>query len=116
VGGVCPRTEGFLAVNDDEWHWALEVNLLSAVRATRAAVPHLIDASPSAIVTICSVNASLPDPGVIDAQRLIIFLKVFGRRALVIDQRSERLEPVAQPRSPAGPGVGRPFPVSGHIA
>lgn len=66
VGGVRPRTEGFLGVGDADWQWALEVNLLSAVRATRAAVPHLLRRAPSAIVTVCSVNASLPDPGVID--------------------------------------------------
>src|SRR5439155_18612230 len=36
------------------------------IRATRAAVPHLINRAPSAIVTICSVNAALPDPGVVD--------------------------------------------------
>ena len=66
VGGVRPRTEGFLAVTDDDWQWALEVNLFSALRATRAALPHLLQAAPSAIVTICSVNATLPDPGVID--------------------------------------------------
>jgi NAD(P)-dependent dehydrogenase (short-subunit alcohol dehydrogenase family) len=66
VGGVRPRTDGFLAVSDDEWQWSLEVNLLSAVRATRAALPHLVAAAPSAVVTICSVNATLPDPGVID--------------------------------------------------
>jgi NAD(P)-dependent dehydrogenase (short-subunit alcohol dehydrogenase family) len=66
VGGVRPRTEGFPAVTDDDWQWALDLNLLSAVRATRAAVPHLVRAAPSAIVTVCSVNATLPDPGVID--------------------------------------------------
>lgn len=66
VGGVHPRTAGFLAVNDADWQWALEVNLLSAVRATRAALPHLIRRAPSAIVTVCSVNATLPEPGVID--------------------------------------------------
>lgn len=71
VGGVRPRTEGFLAVADDQWHWSLEVNLLSAVRATRAALPQLLarassSSSTTAIVTICSVNATLPDPGVID--------------------------------------------------
>jgi NAD(P)-dependent dehydrogenase (short-subunit alcohol dehydrogenase family) len=66
VGGVRPRTGGFLSVTDEDWQWALEMNLLSAVRATRAAVPHLIDRAPSTIVTVCSVNASLPDPGVID--------------------------------------------------
>ncbi|CAO5242353.1 SDR family NAD(P)-dependent oxidoreductase [Frankia sp. AgKG'84/4] len=66
VGGVHPRTKGFLQVSDADWQWALEVNLLSAVRATRAALPHLIGRAPSAIVTVCSVNATLPDPGVID--------------------------------------------------
>jgi NAD(P)-dependent dehydrogenase (short-subunit alcohol dehydrogenase family) len=66
VGGVRPRTGGFVGVSDDDWQWAWEVNLLSAVRATRAAVPHLVRRAPSSIVTICSVNASLPDPGVID--------------------------------------------------
>jgi NAD(P)-dependent dehydrogenase (short-subunit alcohol dehydrogenase family) len=66
VGGVHPRTAGFVQVTDADWQWALEVNLMSAVRATRAAVPHLVRRAPSAIVTVCSVNASLPDPGVID--------------------------------------------------
>ncbi|GAA4538704.1 SDR family oxidoreductase [Pseudonocardia xishanensis] len=66
VGGVHPRTNGFAEVTDEDWDWALRVNLMSAVRATRAAVPHLVRAAPSAIVTVCSVNATLPDPGVID--------------------------------------------------
>ncbi|MGI5241689.1 SDR family NAD(P)-dependent oxidoreductase [Dactylosporangium sp. CA-139066] len=66
VGGVHPRTRGFLEVSDEDWQWALEANLFSAVRATRAAVPHLLRRAPSAIVTVCSVNAALPDPGVID--------------------------------------------------
>lgn len=66
VGGVRPRTDGFLRITDADWHWALELNLLSAVRATRAALPHLLRSAPSSIVTICSVNASLPDPGVMD--------------------------------------------------
>ena len=66
VGGVRPRTEGFVNVADADWQWSLELNLLSAVRMTRVAVPHLVAAAPSAIVTICSVNASLPDPGVVD--------------------------------------------------
>lgn len=66
VGGVHPRTQGFLTITDDDWRLALELNLLSAVRATRAAVPQLLERAPSTIVTICSVNASLPDPGVMD--------------------------------------------------
>ena len=66
VGGVRPRLDGFLGVSDAEWQWSLEVNLLSAVRATRAALPFLLQRAPSTIVTISSVNATLPDPGVID--------------------------------------------------
>jgi NAD(P)-dependent dehydrogenase (short-subunit alcohol dehydrogenase family) len=52
VGGVHPRTGGFLSVTDEDWQWALEMNLFSAVRATRAAVPHLIGRAPSTIVTV----------------------------------------------------------------
>ncbi|MEV4511164.1 oxidoreductase [Dactylosporangium sp. NPDC049525] len=66
VGAVHPRTGGFLSVTDEDWQQALEANLFSAVRATRAALPHLLAGAPSAIVTVCSVNATLPDPGVID--------------------------------------------------
>jgi NAD(P)-dependent dehydrogenase (short-subunit alcohol dehydrogenase family) len=38
VGGVRPRTGGFPTVTDEDWQWAMEMNLLSAVRATRAAL------------------------------------------------------------------------------
>jgi NAD(P)-dependent dehydrogenase (short-subunit alcohol dehydrogenase family) len=79
VGGVRPRTDGFASVTDADWQWALEVNLLSAVRATRAAVPHLLQRAPSAIVTICSVNASLPDPGVIDYSAAKAALRSFSK-------------------------------------
>jgi NAD(P)-dependent dehydrogenase (short-subunit alcohol dehydrogenase family) len=79
VGGVRPRTDGFVHVTDDDWQWALEVNLLSAVRATRAAVPHLLRRAPSAIVTVCSVNATLPDPGVIDYSAAKAALRSLGK-------------------------------------
>ncbi|MFL6164731.1 MAG: SDR family NAD(P)-dependent oxidoreductase [Ornithinibacter sp.] len=79
VGGVRPRTEGFLEVTDTDWLWALDVNLLSAVRATRAAVPHLLERAPTAITTICSVNATLPDPGVIDYSAAKAALRSFSK-------------------------------------
>jgi NAD(P)-dependent dehydrogenase (short-subunit alcohol dehydrogenase family) len=66
VGAVRPRLDGFLALTDADWEWALGINLMPAVRATRAALPHLLERAPSTIVTISSVNAFLPDPGVID--------------------------------------------------
>src|SRR5689334_5429886 len=43
VGGVRPRTEGFLSVTDDDWSAALTINFLAAVRTTRAALPHLLE-------------------------------------------------------------------------
>jgi NAD(P)-dependent dehydrogenase (short-subunit alcohol dehydrogenase family) len=66
VGGVTPRLDGFLAITDEQWAHSLSINLLAAVRATRAALPGMIAARRGTIVTISSVNASLPDPGVID--------------------------------------------------
>jgi NAD(P)-dependent dehydrogenase (short-subunit alcohol dehydrogenase family) len=65
VGGVQPRTAGFLSVTDEDWLHTFTLNFLSAVRTTRAALPALIENGGS-IVTINSVNASLPDPLVID--------------------------------------------------
>ncbi|WP_433364121.1 oxidoreductase [Actinoplanes sp. CA-142083] len=65
VGGVHPRTGGFLSVTDADWLETLTINFLSAVRVTRAALPHLLERAGT-IVTVSSVNASLPDPLVID--------------------------------------------------
>jgi NAD(P)-dependent dehydrogenase (short-subunit alcohol dehydrogenase family) len=66
VGAVTPRLDGFLALDDADWERTLSINLLSAVRATRAALPHLLDRAPSTVVTVCSVNSFLPDPTVVD--------------------------------------------------
>ncbi|MDX6311441.1 MAG: hypothetical protein QOF84_3363 [Streptomyces sp.] len=66
VGAVRPRLGGFLSVTDEDWTSALNLNFLSAVRATRAALPHLLERGAGSIVTVASVNSSLPDPLVID--------------------------------------------------
>ena len=66
VGAVRPRVDGFLATTDADWEWALTLNLMTAVRATRAALPHLLETGDGRIVTVSSVNARLPDPLVID--------------------------------------------------
>jgi len=66
VGGVRPRVDGFLAVGDDEWQASLDLNLLVAVRSLRAALPHLLRRTGGCAVTVSSVNAFLPDPGVVD--------------------------------------------------
>ncbi|WP_031029927.1 oxidoreductase [Streptomyces sp. NRRL WC-3725] len=65
VGSVSPRLGGFLSISDDDWLHTINANLFSAVRASRAALPHLLD-SRGAIVNIGSVNAILPDPSIVD--------------------------------------------------
>jgi NAD(P)-dependent dehydrogenase (short-subunit alcohol dehydrogenase family) len=66
VGAVRPRTGGFLSVTDEDWAATLEVNLLTAVRMTRAVLPGMVERGSGSIVTVGSVNAVLPDPLVID--------------------------------------------------
>ncbi|MFB4308377.1 SDR family NAD(P)-dependent oxidoreductase [Actinomadura sp. GTD37] len=66
VGAVRPRVGGFLSVTDDDWDATLTINLLAAVRTTRAALPRLVERGAGSIVTVSSVNAVLPDPLVID--------------------------------------------------
>jgi NAD(P)-dependent dehydrogenase (short-subunit alcohol dehydrogenase family) len=66
VGGAPVRTGGFLEVTDDQWATSIALNLLVAVRTTRSALARMLPARHGAIVNVCSVNAELPDPAVID--------------------------------------------------
>jgi NAD(P)-dependent dehydrogenase (short-subunit alcohol dehydrogenase family) len=66
VGAVTPRLDGFVGISDTEWMSTLTLTFLAAVRTTRAALPAMVAAGKGAIVTVCSVNAFLPDPAVID--------------------------------------------------
>ena len=66
VGGAPARTGGFLSITDADWHSTIELDLMAAIRATRAALPAMLAAGTGAIVTTCSVNARLPDPAVMD--------------------------------------------------
>ncbi len=64
VGGVTARG-GFLDVDDDAWRRTFELNLLTAVRTTRAALPALLEHG-GAVVHVASEAAHLPDPAIID--------------------------------------------------
>jgi len=66
VGSAPARTGGFLDITDEDWQQTITLDLMAAVRATRSALPVMLAAGKGSIVTICSVNASLPDPAVLD--------------------------------------------------
>ncbi len=66
VGSARARPGGFLSITDDDWSVSLTLNLMAAVRATRAALPGMLAAGAGVIVMTCSVNARLPDPAVLD--------------------------------------------------
>ena len=66
VGGAPARTGGFLSITDEDWEHTLNLNLMTAVRATRSALPVMTAAGRGSIVSICSVNSVLSDPAVMD--------------------------------------------------
>ena len=67
VGAVRLRLDGFLGTSDDEFEWALQINFFTALRATRAAIPAMVEQGGGAIVNVASVNAFFqPDAGTID--------------------------------------------------
>ncbi|WP_330458833.1 oxidoreductase [Streptomyces sp. NBC_00820] len=65
LGAATPRPS-FLDIDDAEWQRIFDLTLFSAVRASRAALPHLLDAGGGAIINISSINARLPFPAVVD--------------------------------------------------
>ncbi|MFF4902961.1 SDR family NAD(P)-dependent oxidoreductase [Streptomyces sp. NPDC001068] len=65
VGAADPR-ESFLEITDDDWQKVFGLTFLSAVRTSRAALPHLVAAGDATIINITSVNARLPFPMVVD--------------------------------------------------
>jgi NAD(P)-dependent dehydrogenase (short-subunit alcohol dehydrogenase family) len=66
VGSAPARPGGFGQITDEEWQASLDLNLMAAVRTTRAALPVMLAAGKGAIVNVSSANAFLPDPAVMD--------------------------------------------------
>ncbi len=66
VGAARPRLDGFLSITDEDWAASLNLNLMAAVRTSRAVLPSMLEAGAGSIVTTNSVNAFLPDPAVLD--------------------------------------------------
>ncbi|MCT2588858.1 SDR family oxidoreductase [Streptomyces sp. N2-109] len=64
--------QGTVEDNDDaQWHRVLDVNLLGAVRTTRAALPYLRESAHAAIVNTCSIaaTAGLPQRALYSASK-----------------------------------------------
>jgi NAD(P)-dependent dehydrogenase (short-subunit alcohol dehydrogenase family) len=67
VGAVRLRLDGFLAITDEDFEWAMQMNFFIGLRATRAAIGHMVAQGGGTIVNVASVNAFYhPDGAVID--------------------------------------------------
>ena len=62
VGGSSAPAGGFAALDDAQWHKALDQNLFSAVRLDRALLPAMIAQRSGVIVHITSIQSRLPLP------------------------------------------------------
>jgi 3-oxoacyl-[acyl-carrier protein] reductase len=55
-----PSAGGFFELDDNEWHRAVDLTLMSAIRLIRAAVPHMREQGWGRIINITSVSAKEP--------------------------------------------------------
>ena len=60
VGGSDAPNGGFLALSDEDWQRALNVNLLAAVRLDRAFIPGMIERKSGIVIHISSIQHRLP--------------------------------------------------------
>src|SRR5690606_26518115 len=59
-GGSSAPGGGFAALTDDDWHAALNGNLLCAVRLDRGLLPGMLERGSGVIIHISSIQRSLP--------------------------------------------------------
>jgi NAD(P)-dependent dehydrogenase (short-subunit alcohol dehydrogenase family) len=60
VGGSSAPSGGVLALSDEDWQQALNVNLLAAVRLDRALLPGMLERGSGVIIHISSIQRRLP--------------------------------------------------------
>jgi len=60
VGGSSAPSGGVLALNDDHWQQAFDLNLFSAVRLDRGFLPSMLKQESGAIIHISSIQRTLP--------------------------------------------------------
>lgn len=56
------NTGGFESLTDDDWHNEIDTKLMSRIRCTRAALPHLRASTAGRVININAVYARYPDP------------------------------------------------------
>jgi NAD(P)-dependent dehydrogenase (short-subunit alcohol dehydrogenase family) len=79
VGNVEDVTRfGFLDLDDAHWTRLLELNLLSAVRTSRAALPSLVERR-GAVVNVSSINSRLPAAAPVAYSAAKAALTAFGK-------------------------------------
>jgi NAD(P)-dependent dehydrogenase (short-subunit alcohol dehydrogenase family) len=62
VGGSGQSDGGAASLTDDDWRFALDTNLLAAVRLDRAIIPGMVDRASGAIVHVTSIQRRAPLP------------------------------------------------------
>ncbi|WP_026122735.1 oxidoreductase [Nocardiopsis halotolerans] len=77
-GGAGNGASDFLSLDDARWETALNLNLLSAVRTTRAAMPSLLERGGS-VVNISSNAAHMPSAGPVHYTAAKAALTSFGK-------------------------------------
>ena len=60
VGGSAARGGGAMALSDDDWQQALDLNLLAAVKLDRAFLPSMVEQGSGVIIHISSIQRALP--------------------------------------------------------
>lgn len=60
VGVFEPRLAGFASITDEDWRRTFEITFMSAVRASRAVLPSMLERGVGTIVNVSSINAHLP--------------------------------------------------------
>jgi NAD(P)-dependent dehydrogenase (short-subunit alcohol dehydrogenase family) len=111
VAGTSTPPGGFLELDDEAWLHTFNMTFMSNVRATRAALPSLLDRR-GAIINISSINAKRPQPRLI-AQSAVkaavsnlgkALAEEFGARGLRVNTISPGPVWTDLWTSPGGPG------------
>jgi NAD(P)-dependent dehydrogenase (short-subunit alcohol dehydrogenase family) len=101
VGAAAARPGGFAEITDEDWRASLTVNLMAAVRTTRAVLPVMLAAGKGAIVNVSSANAFLPDPAVMDYSAAKAALASFSKSlSKEVGPHGVRANTVSPGRSP----------------